>query len=90
MAFPCSLSDVKSSEIFRTLLSILADLNNAVVLMVSSCSLISKSFASFTNPLRTFSSAPFKIGIVIPFVFHSVFFLFSSKVKMFMSLFAFF
>ena len=37
------------SQVSRTLLSILADLNNAVVLMLSTCSLISKSFRNCTK-----------------------------------------
>ena len=38
-----SVSDGKSPQVSRTLLSILVDLNNAVVCMVSTRSLISKS-----------------------------------------------
>ena len=53
-----SLSDSKSHQVSRTLLSILADLNNAVVWMVST--------RPFINPLVTVSSAP----IIIIIVFH--------------------
>ena len=53
MVFPWSLSDSKSPQVSRTLLSILADLNNAVVWMVSTHSLISKSSSPFTYPLVT-------------------------------------
>ena len=42
-----SLSDSKSPQVSRTLLSILADLSNAVVWIVSTCLLISK----FSSPL---------------------------------------
>ena len=43
MVFHWSLSDSKSPQVSRTLLSILAVLNNAVVWMVSTRPLISKS-----------------------------------------------
>ena len=43
MVFLWSLSDSKSPQVSRTLLSILADLNNAVVRMVSTRVFISKS-----------------------------------------------
>ena len=68
-----SLSDSKSSQIYRTLLSILADLNNAVVWVVSICPLISKSFSPCPNPSATVSSAPITIGITVTFMSHSVF-----------------
>ena len=38
-----SLSDNKSPQVSRTLLDVLADLNNAIVCMISTCPLISKS-----------------------------------------------
>ena len=43
MVFLWSLSDSKSLQISKTLLCILADFNNAVVWMVSTCPFISKS-----------------------------------------------
>ena len=50
MIFPWSLSDSQSPQISRPLLSILADINNAVVWIVSVCPLISKcSFGDSTN-----------------------------------------
>ena len=48
-----SLCDSKSLQVSRTLLSIPADLNNAVVWIVSTCPLISKSSRHFCNPLVT-------------------------------------
>ena len=72
------LSDSKSSQVSRTLLSILADVTNAVVLMVSSGSLVSKSSRPFTNPFVTVSSAPITIGITVTFMFH-IFFQFPIK-----------
>ena len=70
MGFRWSLSDGKSPQVSRTLLSILAVLNNAVVWMVSTCPLISKSSSPFNN---TFSKAPIPIGIIVTFMFHSFF-----------------
>ena len=66
-----SLSDSKSSQVSRTFLSILVDLNNAEVQMVSIRLLISK-FSS-TIPLVIVSSAPIIIGITVTFMFHSFF-----------------
>ena len=45
-----SLSNRKFPHVSRTFLSILADLNNAAIWMVSTCPLISKSFTPFINP----------------------------------------
>ena len=45
-----SLRDSKSPQVSRTLLSILDNLDNAVVWIVSTGSLISKSFSPFINP----------------------------------------
>ena len=56
----------KPPQLFRTLLSILADLNNV-------CHLISKSISLFTKLLVTVSSAPITIGINVTFMFHSFF-----------------
>ena len=53
MIFPGSLSDSKSLQVCRTLLSILTDLNNVVVWKVSTRTLISKSSSHCTNPLVT-------------------------------------
>ena len=70
MVFHWSLSDSKSPQISRTLLSILAVLNNAVFWMVSlSCQLPSP----FNNPLVTVPKAPITIGIIVTFMFHSFF-----------------
>ena len=63
VVFLWSLSDSKSPQVFRILLSILAYLNNGVVWMVFICSLISKSSILLTNPLVTVPSAPIAIGI---------------------------
>ena len=58
MVFHCSLSDSKSPQVSRTLLSILADLNNAIVPTVSTRLVISKSSSPCTNALVTEPRAP--------------------------------
>ena len=57
----------------------LTDHNNAVVWIVSTRSLISKSSSTCTKHLMTVQSAPITTGITATFVFHT-FFRFSSKV----------
>ena len=64
-----SLSDNKSPQVFSTLLSILANLNNAVVWMVSTHPLISKSYSPCTNPLVTVLRALITIDIIVTFMF---------------------
>ena len=73
MIFHWSLSDSKTPQVSRTLLSILTDLNNAVVLMVSTRPLISKSPSLFINPLVTVPSAPVTISLTVTLMFHSFF-----------------
>ena len=73
MVFHWSLSDSKSPQISRTLLSILAVLNNAVVMMVFTRPPTSKSSRLFNNPLVTVPKAPITIGIIVTFMFHSFF-----------------
>ena len=76
MVFPRSISDSKSLQDSGTLLSILADLTDAVVLLVFTCSFISGSSSHFTNPFGIVPSAPFAIGITVTLMFHSFFFCF--------------
>ena len=73
MVFHWNLSDSKSPQVSRTLLSILVDLNNAVVWMVSTCPLISKSSTPFTHPYVIVPRTPITIGIIITFMFCSFF-----------------
>ena len=73
MVFHWSLSDSKSPRVSRTLLSILAVLNNAVVWMVSTRPPSSKSSSPFSNPLVTVPNAPITIGIIVTYMFHSFF-----------------
>ena len=89
MVFHWSLSDSKSPQVSRTLLSILAVLNNAVVWMVSTRPPTFKSSSPFSNPLVTVPNAPITIGIIFTCMFHS-FFQFPSKVEIFILLFTFF
>ena len=71
MVFRWSLSDSKSPQVSRTLLSIPAVLNNALVWMVSTRPPTSKSCSPFNNPLVTVPKAPIKIGLIVTFLFHS-------------------
>ena len=73
MVFHRNLRDSKSPPVSRTLLSILADLNNEVVWIVSIHLLISKSSSPFNNPMMTVPRAPITIGIIVTFMFHSFF-----------------
>ena len=52
--FHLSLSDNKSFQVSRTILSILADFDGAEIWMVSTCPLVSKSCSPFTNLLGLF------------------------------------
>ena len=89
MVFHWSLSDSKSPQISRTLLSILAVLKNAVVWMVSIRPPTSKSSSPFSNPLVTVPNAPITIGIIVTCMFHS-FFQSPCKVQVLILLFTFF
>ena len=71
--FYWSLRKSKSPQVFRNLLSILTDLNNAVVWMVSTCPLISKYSNLFAKFLGIVPSALITIGITVTFIFHSFF-----------------
>ena len=71
MVFHWSLSDSKSPQVSRTLLSILTILNNAVVFMVSTRPPTSKSSSLFSNPLIIVSKTSIKIGKIITSMFHS-------------------
>ena len=73
MVFHWSLSDSKFPRVSRTLLSILVVLSNVVVWMVSTRPPTSKSSSPISNPLVTVPNAPITIGIIITFMFHSLF-----------------
>ena len=71
MVFHWSLSDSKSPQVSRTLLSILAVLSNVVIWIASTCLPTSKSSRTFNNPFVTVPKAPITIGTIITFMFHS-------------------
>ena len=73
MIFHWSLSDSKSPQVSRTLLSILAVLSNAVIWIVSTRQPTSKSSMPFNNPLVIVPKAPITIGTIVTFMFHSFF-----------------
>ncbi len=60
-------------QVSRTLLSILAVLNNVVVWMVSTHPPTSKSSSLFNNPLVTVLNGTITIGIIVTFMFYSFF-----------------
>ena len=68
-----SLSDNKSPQVSRTLLSILANLNYAVVKMISTRPLISIYSSPGINPLVTVARTPITIGIIVTFMFSQFF-----------------
>ena len=71
--FHWNLSDSKSTQVSRTLLSILTDLNWSVVWMIKIFPLISNSSSHSSRPLGTVPSTPITIGITVTFMFHSLF-----------------
>ena len=73
MVFHRSLSDSKSPQVSKTLLSILAVLNNVVLWIVSTRPPTSKSSSPFSNPLVTVPNASITIGIIVTIMFHSFF-----------------
>ena len=74
MVFDFYLSNSKSSQVSRIIFNILAVLNNVVVWMVSTPPLICKSSSLLINPSLTVTKAPITIGIIVSFMFHSLFF----------------
>ena len=86
MVFHWILSESKSPRISSTLLSIPAVFNNAVVRMISTRPLTSKSSRPFNNPFVTVPKVPIIISIIVTFMFHS-FFQFPRKVEVLITLF---
>ena len=74
MVFHWRLIDRKYLQVTRTLLNILANLNNAVIWMVSIRPLIFKSSILIISPLVSVQSEEITIGITITFMFQSFFF----------------
>ena len=71
MVFHWRVCDSKSPQVFRTLLSILTDFNNAVHWIVSVLSSISNTSNPLTKLLGIVPWAPPTIGITITCMFHS-------------------
>ena len=84
-----SRSDRTSPQVYRTILSYLADLNNTVVWIVPSSPLIFKSSRPFINPLVTVRRGSIIVGVNLTFMFQS-FFHFPRKVEVFIFLSTFF
>ena len=73
MVFHWSLSESKSPQVSRNLLSILAVLNNAVVWMVPTRPPTSKSSSPFSKSSATVPNVPITIGKIVTCMFHSFF-----------------
>ena len=73
MVFHWSLSDSNSPQVSRTLLRILAVLNNAVVWIVSTRPPNSKSSGPLNNPLAIVPKAAITISTIVTFMFYSFF-----------------
>ena len=73
MVFHWNLSDIKSPQVSRTHLRVLAVVSNAVVWKVSIRPPTSKSSIPFNNPLVIVPNTPITIGIIVTFMFHSFF-----------------
>ena len=67
------LSDSKSPQFSRTLLSILADFKNVVVWVISAHHPISKYSSPLPKPPEIVPSAPFTSGITVTLMYHSFF-----------------
>ena len=71
MIFYWSLSDSYSPQVSRNFLSILVNLNNAIVLMVFTYLLIFKPSCLLIKFLGVIPSTPITIGIIVTFLFYS-------------------
>ena len=78
MVFHWSLSDSKSPQVSRTLLGILAVLNNGIVWMVSTRLPTSKSSRPFNNPLVTVPKAPITISTIVTIIIIIIIIMFGS------------
>ena len=73
VVFQWNMSDSKSPPLSKSLLNILADLNNAAVGMVSIFLLISNSSSLLSNYLGTVPNAPTNTDIPVTLMIHSFF-----------------
>ena len=71
MFFHWSLTDSKSTQVSRTLRSILANLNNSVVWRMSIHLPICNFSSPLSKPLGTVPNVPFTIGITVTFMLHN-------------------
>ena len=71
MIFHWSRRNRECHQISRILISILADLHNTVVWMISTGPCIPKSSSPCTNPIVTVPNAPITIGITVTFMLHN-------------------
>ena len=78
IVFHWRLSDNKSPQVSKTLLSILTVLNNV---MVSTRPPISNSSCPFSNPIVTVANIPITICIIVSCMFHSLFVFFNSLAR---------
>ena len=85
MVLHWSLNDCKSPQVSRTFLSILTNVKNAVVCMVSTYPLIFKSSNPFTNLKGTAPSAPVTISITVIFMFYNFFLVLSQGLDIYLS-----
>ena len=85
VVFHKRLCDSKSSQVFRTLLSILINLNNLVDFMVLILSLVSNSFKAFGDCSKRTNNNWCHLGVPQHF-----FFLLSMKIQVFIHLFILF
>ena len=69
----CLSLEFERQQVSRTLLSILAVLNNVVDWIVSTRPPTSKSSSPFSNPLVIVPNTPITIGIIVTYMFHSFF-----------------
>ena len=88
MVSPWNLRNTKYPLVSGTLLNILADLNNAVVLMVSIRPPMFSSSRPCSKLLDTVSGALITIGVTVAFMLHSLFR--SLAMSKYLSLFIFF
>ena len=72
-SFHWSLSDITSPQVYRTLLSILVDLNNTAGWRVSARPLMYQASSPISNPVGTVSNAPITVGITVIFMFYNIF-----------------
>ena len=79
MVYHWSVNESEFPQVSRTLLSILTNLNNTVVWMVSTCPVTCKSFNLFTNSKVSIPSISITTDITVPFIFHRFILVFKQR-----------